>query len=1638
MPELAKPHLLPDPRWAENMVRVQHLVQGARGYGTDWPPNHQWWNRADWIFPLSNMVKWGMGPALGIAACLAWLLSGLALFRRRHWRLIIPWLWTSIFFGYYGMQWVKTMRYQLPNYAPLMLLAAFWLVHFWDRARYGPAAEDEASLISVPNRGALKSLAAAAIIFVIGGTWLYGYMFTRIYARDHSRIGASYWMYYNIPTAMGLRVAEPDLSQRVPVSYLPARLPDQIELQPESYDYIMRGDDWIGPAKVRAPLDADQTVNGVQLAFLQDPGRDQNPETISVILGGEPFLDESGQPKAILSEGQAAVDLGSEPQHVQIDMPEVVLPATGRNPKRPRGLERLFASEEDLEPPIDENPPKTEYYLWIKVDGGPIQGRTSIIAHQTGWDDTVPRGLYGYSGYDQKNTPDWSEGLFGFEQLSLYGNDEDPNKIPSTFEILRTVDYTIATSNRVYGSTAQLPTRYPATNVLYDAFFGEEHGVVHTLSFSSFPTLGSWEVDDQSAEEAFHVYDHPQVDVWDVRNADLDQLQAVVTAARDEADRRSKLDPEDPDFQAWFREPEEARTFTNRYLPFVAFFQGLWPFGDDAEEEAAIRDDAEEAKKLLLDESRQRDERDRADFVFDPGGWSNNYPMLAVGVWYLALALIGLLAFPLLHLCFPNLGDRGWALARPAGLLLLSWMAWILASFRLFDHTPNLVTACLLMIAAASVILHIRTGGEAINFLKEQRRSVLVSEGIFFAIFAIFLMIRTGNPDLWHPYYGGEKPMDFAYLNATLRSVSFPPFDPWFSGGKLNYYYYGFVFVGALMELTRIVPWVAYNLAVPSLAAMTGLGAYGVVKNWAAAMGLHKASALRGGLLAALFSVLMGNLAQIQLLGQKLSELHQRASDPGEALYVSEIPGLTRLVHAILGLSEISPETTQLPGILGKIVDTFAGLGQLILDPVAALPSVPLGHWYWNASRAIPAQGETIPITEMPFFTFVYADLHAHMMAMPIGILAFGLALSWAIPTRPEMDGDWLFEPWGIGRLLWIALAIGALWPTNTWDFPTYGLVAAGALAAGLWQRLGGPSWAWVVAVGWRGGILLATSLLLFRPYHRDYVTPYSDFNFWTSTKTPAASYITVHGIFLFAILSYMLWRIIDAFLSREERKTMLLALPIFGFLSWFTFSQLWEKTTGIFSPESAFPPDPRTAVIGAVLITIGLAVLVLPGLKATERFAAWLLVLGVLLTQFVEYGVLAGDIHRMNTVFKFYIQVWLLWAVLAAAAYAWLDNRWRSRASRAPQAVPDSDGALAASLGADADAIAQEGDQQGPAVQTDPELASVVATTESELALAGAKQEIDAAAGDIESDVPDVDAIGSESSTENPMIDAASVDAESATERTSVAGKDMDVDASKSPTKQLGQVQTKDIQNVGPPVWFGLWRFAFSLLVFSGLTYSYTAARGKVADRFSPALALPQDIRDGYEDNYQSGLSGMDYLDYAHYFEELEGAQNGRAMRLGDDRDAMIWLLENVEGSPTVLEAYNPRGGYRWGNRFAIYTGLPSVIGWDWHQRQQRNAGGHTLVWERVEDVKMMYDSPDEGITQALIDKYRVEYVVVGEQERVFYQPAGLAKFDRWVEEGKAELVYSGAASALNSGDSASSEEASAEQRSGIRFIYL
>jgi YYY domain-containing protein len=168
-------------------------------------------------------------------------------------------------------------------------------------------------------------------------------------------------------------------------------------------------------------------------------------------------------------------------------------------------------------------------------------------------------------------------------------------------------------------------------------------------------------------------------------------------------------------------------------------------------------------------------------------------------------------------------------------------------------------------------------------------------------------------------------------------------------------------------------------------------------------------------------------------------------------------------------------------------------------------------------------------------------------------------------------------------------------------------------------------------------------------------------------------------------------------------------------------------------------------------------------------------------------------------------------------------------------------------------------------------------------------------------------------------------------------------------------------------------WWSVFSLLILAGMVYPFAATRAKMNDR--------------YVANSPPSLNGMDYMHQATYNE------NNQELVLRWDYEAIQWMRQNIKGSPVVMEGNT--GLYRWGNRYSIYTGLPTVIGWDWHTKQQYSLLPGTLIDYRIELVREFYSTPDQNRAMEIARRYDVLYVIVGGLERAVYDAKGLNKFD-------------------------------------------
>jgi YYY domain-containing protein len=170
------------------------------------------------------------------------------------------------------------------------------------------------------------------------------------------------------------------------------------------------------------------------------------------------------------------------------------------------------------------------------------------------------------------------------------------------------------------------------------------------------------------------------------------------------------------------------------------------------------------------------------------------------------------------------------------------------------------------------------------------------------------------------------------------------------------------------------------------------------------------------------------------------------------------------------------------------------------------------------------------------------------------------------------------------------------------------------------------------------------------------------------------------------------------------------------------------------------------------------------------------------------------------------------------------------------------------------------------------------------------------------------------------------------------------------------------------------LWSTVVILLVAGAMLYPLTAAPAKMHDRMSPSAPHT--------------LDGMTYMQTSTYVSPWG------MLNLTEDYDAIRWMQENVQGSPVIVEA--SVGTYSWGSRFSIYTGLPTVIGWNVHESQQRAILPLYQITDRESDVSNFYTTNDRDQALAFLRKYNVKYIVLGQLERDYYGSSGLAKFDQ------------------------------------------
>ena len=128
------------------------------------------------------------------------------------------------------------------------------------------------------------------------------------------------------------------------------------------------------------------------------------------------------------------------------------------------------------------------------------------------------------------------------------------------------------------------------------------------------------------------------------------------------------------------------------------------------------------------------------------------------------------------------------------------------------------------------------------------------------------------------------------------------------------------------------------------------------------------------------------------------------------------------------------------------------------------------------------------------------------------------------------------------------------------------------------------------------------------------------------------------------------------------------------------------------------------------------------------------------------------------------------------------------------------------------------------------------------------------------------------------------------------------------------------------------------------------------------------------------SGLAGSSTLDGLAY---VAGSSTGELL-------GIQWLKENYQPGDRIIEAVGD--DYSDYGRVSASTGIPTVLGWTFHEEQWR--GSREPFEGRQEDVRRLYQTRATHEATEVLNRYGVTYIFVGPRELVSYGTEGLAKF--------------------------------------------
>jgi uncharacterized membrane protein len=860
---------------------------------------------------------------------------------------------------------------------------------------------------------------------------------------------------------------------------------------------------------------------------------------------------------------------------------------------------------------------------------------------------------------------------------------------------------------------------------------------------------------------------------------------------------------------------------------------------------------------------------------------------LPIFVWWLASTVLGLLALPVAWRVFTRLPDRGLGLARPLGILMSGFALWLGGSIGLWPNGLAGSLAGVAVLAAASVWAWRGGASELRIWLRENLRAIAVTEALFLAGFVVWALVRAFNPDI----VATEKPMELAFLNSVLRSPSLPPADPWLSGYAISYYYFGYILLGHLATLTATPGSMAFNLGVALWFGLAVTATYSLLVNLLSAR--DGKLRLAGGLLGPLFVVITGNLA-----------------------------GFLEVLHSLrLGWRRLAD------GTLTARFWPWLDILDLSDPPGGAIGFLPTRYlWWWRASRVVhdaSLTGDKIEvIDEFPFFSFLLADNHPHLLALPFVLLAVGFALQVYLMGRRSPQRL-------VGPRSGVPAFRGAAWMAA--------VIALGGAAAGAGAQLAAQAPAAEVILGaLRAALLLGAGSLLLIVFayvalgRLHVLLSLSEFGF-AAIAFGALAFLNTWDlpIYLLLLLIVLAWQARSESGGQTLRALVAtaVALGVAALLLYLPWFLSFRSQLGGILPNLAYPTRLSQFSVMFATSLVPLAVWLLgcvrPAWRREDTRTLLLLGLGLPLSLLAASWILAGLLGATDPTL-----IDLFLTKIGAAS-------WREALA----------GIVARRLTRSWTALF---------------LGAVIALAFILLRQFGRSPRRD------ESNAADL----------RPFIAIL----------VGIAGL-----LALAPEFVYLRDGFGDRMNT-------IFKFYFAGWILWGLAAAYAVTelwprRSSLAGALRTLALLPV-------------LFGLAYPILAtwtitrgftaEYGPTLDGAAH-LARSAADDYAAIQWINAGLPRG-VIAEAARSGSSYSGYGRIATHTGLPAVLGWDFHEWQWR--GSWAEQGTRLQDLATLYSTRDWNEARAIMDRYAIVYVYVGPLEASTYQPIAVTKFGLFLKK--------------------------------------